>query len=97
MTEKMDNFTSPKAGVPTGSGAVGFFEFAAWIGLAAIISALVLPLILGGYRWYKALFDYFTFVGGALAWRSMSATPALKVGTPAQDESPGDEAQGQKP
>lgn len=151
MTENMDNFTddaSPKAGVPTGSGAVEAlrtkFEllgyFAKFIpssqldmrGLSAIDGSCgcviahasaqgVMPheglhgvITTDEWRWLfnapslnqtevypiptgQRAKDEFLRRLAALEAKYAGETPPLQVGTSAQAESPGDEAQGQKP
>lgn len=121
----MDNFTddaSPKAGVPTGSGAVelvpkyiGQFDtFQHWVNRATryltghrgTVGEEVKPICVDtlgrrchvGADFMRAR-DEKTFpVRFFLECEpSPTATPAMKVGTPAQAESPGDEVQKGKP
>ena len=61
------------------SGAVGLFtfaEFSAWTAFAAILAALILPLVLDGLRPHTILFNYFHDMFGAVGWKLVGPTLA---------------------
>lgn len=59
--------------------AVGLFtfaEFSAWTAFAAILAALILPLVLDGFRPHTVLLNYFHVMFGAVGWKLVGPTSA---------------------